>query len=88
MLVQFAVSIWKREELKVDGDPWNGRTLEWATSSPPPEYNFAFTPRIHDLDAWYDMKKRNADASDRVASATSICRVPPAPASSCRASAW
>ncbi len=60
MLVQFAVSIWKREELKVDGDPWNGRTLEWATSSPPPEYNFAFTPRIHDLDAWYDMKKRNA----------------------------
>ncbi|MEP9359680.1 cytochrome o ubiquinol oxidase subunit I [Sphingomonas sp. KR3-1] len=59
MLVQFAVSIWKREELKdVTGDPWGGRTLEWATSSPPPEYNFAFTPVIHDLDAWYDMKAR------------------------------
>ncbi|NWM59984.1 cytochrome o ubiquinol oxidase subunit I, partial [Escherichia coli] len=33
MLVQFAVSIWKREALKdTTGDPWNGRTLDWATS--------------------------------------------------------
>ncbi|MET0238814.1 MAG: cytochrome o ubiquinol oxidase subunit I, partial [Sphingobium sp.] len=53
--------IWKREELRdVDGDPWGGRTLEWATSSPPPDYNFAFTPVIHSLDAWYDMKQRKA----------------------------
>jgi cytochrome o ubiquinol oxidase subunit 1 len=59
MLVQFAVSIWRRKELREEsGDPWDGRTLEWATSSPPPDYNFAFTPVIHDLDAWYDMKKR------------------------------
>jgi cytochrome o ubiquinol oxidase subunit 1 len=58
MLVQFAVSIWKREELKDEtGDPWNGRTLEWSTSSPPPEYNFAFTPIVHDIDAWDDMKR-------------------------------
>ncbi|RYF55140.1 MAG: cytochrome o ubiquinol oxidase subunit I, partial [Comamonadaceae bacterium] len=41
------------------GDPWNGRTLEWATSSPPPNYNFAFTPQVHDGDAWYQMKQRN-----------------------------
>ena len=40
------------------GDPWNGRTLEWSTSSPPPAYNFAITPVVHDLDAWYDMKSR------------------------------
>ena len=40
------------------GDPWNGRTLEWSTSSPPPAYNFAMTPVVHDLDAWYDMKSR------------------------------
>jgi cytochrome o ubiquinol oxidase subunit 1 len=33
------------QELRdVTGDPWGGRTLEWATSSPPPDYNFAFTP--------------------------------------------
>ncbi|MBW6401895.1 cytochrome o ubiquinol oxidase subunit I [Roseomonas sp. HJA6] len=59
MLIQFAVSILHRERLRdVTGDPWDGRTLEWATSSPPPEYNFAFTPVVHDLDAWYDMKRR------------------------------
>ena len=56
-LVQVAVSILKREQLRdVSGDPWNGRTLEWSTSSPPPAYNFAFTPVIHALDAWHDMK--------------------------------
>ena len=59
LLIQFAVSIYRREELRdVTGDPWHGRTLEWSTSSPPPEYNFAFTPVVHDLDAWWDMKKR------------------------------
>ncbi|KQN24015.1 cytochrome o ubiquinol oxidase subunit I [Sphingomonas sp. Leaf34] len=58
-LMQIFVSIRNRERLAdLTGDPWNGRTLEWATSSPPPEYNFAFTPIVHDLDAWYDMKDR------------------------------
>ncbi|MBU2409687.1 MAG: cytochrome o ubiquinol oxidase subunit I, partial [Gammaproteobacteria bacterium] len=58
-LIQIAVSILNRDKLRdVDGDPWGGRTLEWATSSPPPDYNFAFTPVIHDSDAWWDMKKR------------------------------
>jgi cytochrome o ubiquinol oxidase subunit 1 len=58
-LIQIFVSIRNREALADhSGDPWGGRTLEWSTSSPPPEYNFAFTPIIHDLDAWYDMKDR------------------------------
>ena len=58
-LIQLFVSFKRREQLRDrTGDPWGGRTLEWATSSPPPEYNFAFTPRVHDLDAWWDMKKR------------------------------
>jgi cytochrome o ubiquinol oxidase subunit I len=58
-LVQIAVSILNRDKLRdVTGDPWDGRTLEWSTSSPPPNYNFAFTPVIHDLDAWFDMKDR------------------------------
>ena len=58
-LLQIAYSIWKRDELRdLTGDPWDGRTLEWATSSPPPAYNFAFTPVVHDNDAWTDMKKR------------------------------
>ena len=59
MLMQFFVSIRDREKLRdKTGDPWGGRTLEWATSSPPPDYNFAFTPVIHDSDAWWDMKNR------------------------------
>jgi cytochrome o ubiquinol oxidase subunit 1 len=58
LLVQIGYSIWKRKELAdTTGDPWNARTLEWATSSPPPDYNFAFTPVVHDNDAWADMKK-------------------------------
>ncbi|WP_175544887.1 cytochrome o ubiquinol oxidase subunit I [Variovorax sp. OV329] len=60
MLIQFAVSYMRREQLRdTTGDPWNGRTLEWSTSSPPPDYNFAFTPIVHDNDAWYDMKRRH-----------------------------
>ncbi|WP_293775666.1 cytochrome o ubiquinol oxidase subunit I [uncultured Oxalicibacterium sp.] len=58
MLIQFGVSFLKRDKLRdVTGDPWDGRTLEWSTSSPPPDYNFAFTPRVHDTDTWADMKK-------------------------------
>lgn len=57
-LVQLYVSFRRRDQLRdTTGDPWNGRTLEWATSSPPPQYNFAFTPVVHDLDAWWDMKR-------------------------------
>jgi cytochrome o ubiquinol oxidase subunit 1 len=62
-VIQIAVSIINREKLRdTTGDPWNGRTLEWAMPSPPPFYNFAFTPVVHDHDAWYDMKARGARA--------------------------
>jgi cytochrome o ubiquinol oxidase subunit 1 len=61
-LVQLVVSYLRRDSLRdVTGDPWGARTLEWSTSSPPPDYNFAFTPQVHDNDAWADMK-RNAYA--------------------------
>ena len=56
--IQLIVSFRRREALADEtGDPWDGRTLEWSTSSPPPPYNFAFTPRVHDLDAWWQMKQ-------------------------------
>ena len=59
LLIQIGVSIKNREKLRdVTGDPWNGRTLEWSTSSPPPAYNFAFTPVVHERDAFWDMKQR------------------------------
>ena len=58
-LIQFYVTFRNRAALRdLSGDPWNGRTLEWSTSSPPPAYNFAFTPVVHDIDAWEDMKRR------------------------------
>ncbi|MBL7250369.1 cytochrome o ubiquinol oxidase subunit I [Alloalcanivorax sp. C16-2] len=57
-LIQLVVSYRRRDELRDEtGDPWHGRTLEWSTSSPPPYYNFAFTPRVHDMDAWWQMKE-------------------------------
>ena len=57
-VIQLVVSFLRRDQLRVSGDPWDGRTLEWSTSSPPPDYNFAFTPVVHDHDGWYDMKSR------------------------------
>jgi cytochrome o ubiquinol oxidase subunit 1 len=58
-LMQFYVSFRNRAALRdTTGDPWDGRTLEWSTASPPPAYNFAFTPLVHDGDAWADMKRR------------------------------
>lgn len=55
---QIIVSIKEREQnLDVTGDPWNGRTLEWATSSPPPIYNFAVIPTVTDRDAFWEMKQ-------------------------------
>jgi cytochrome o ubiquinol oxidase subunit 1 len=53
------ISFRRRAQLRdLTGDPCDGRTLEWSTSSPPPAYNFAFTPVVHDTDAWWDMKRR------------------------------
>ena len=58
LLIQIAVSYMRREQYRDHtGDIWGGRTLEWSTSSPPPDYNFAFTPKVYELDAWHDMKK-------------------------------
>ncbi len=61
MFMQFFVSIRDRNTDRLrdwSGDPWDGRTLEWSTSSPPPDYNFAFTPIVYDNDAFWDMKSR------------------------------
>ncbi|HET6747136.1 MAG TPA: cytochrome o ubiquinol oxidase subunit I [Candidatus Saccharimonadales bacterium] len=56
-LLQLGYSIWKRNENRVQNDPWNGRTLEWAVSSPPPEYNFATIPEVSERDAYWMMKQ-------------------------------
>ena len=57
-VAQLYVSIRTREQRRdLTGDPWNGRTLEWATSSPPPAYNFAVLPRVETIDAFWHMKR-------------------------------
>jgi cytochrome o ubiquinol oxidase subunit 1 len=58
-MIQLAVSIKQRHSVRdLTGDPWNGRTLEWATASPPAVYNFAKTPVVYDIDAFMDMKEK------------------------------
>ncbi|WP_175776875.1 cytochrome o ubiquinol oxidase subunit I [Burkholderia anthina] len=60
-LLQLVVSIRNRnlpEYRDTTGDPWGGRTLEWATTSPPADYNFAVIPQVRTLDAYADMKAR------------------------------
>jgi cytochrome o ubiquinol oxidase subunit 1 len=59
LFVQLWVSISKRDEKRVTaGDPWDGRGLEWSTSAPPPEYNFAIIPHIDGRDPFYDGKRK------------------------------
>src|SRR5882724_432046 len=58
-IIQIIVSIKQRKENRdLTGDPWNGRTLEWATASPPPFYNFAVIPEVKSRDAFWEMKQQ------------------------------
>ena len=59
-VIQVFVSIRDREQNRdLTGDPWDARTLEWSTSSPPPFYNFALVPDVHGLDEFKSMKDNN-----------------------------
>lgn len=58
-IIQFIVSVKeKKRHLDTTGDPWNGRTLEWSTTSPPPFYNFTKTPTVTSHEEFWEMKKR------------------------------
>jgi cytochrome o ubiquinol oxidase subunit 1 len=61
-IAQLVVSIRQRAKLRDEtGDPWDGRSLEWATSSPPPSFNFAFLPQVSGEDAFWQFKKRASE---------------------------
>jgi cytochrome o ubiquinol oxidase subunit 1 len=77
-LMQFYVSFRTRESRRdLTGDPWNGRTLEWSTSSPPPAYNFAVLPRVETIDAFWQMKRRGLARAEPVYEAIEVPRNSP-----------
>jgi len=65
IVLQLVVSIRNRDQtLDETGDPWNGRTLEWSTVSPPPAWNYAVLPKVTSLDAFWKTKQ-DGDNRDR-----------------------
>jgi len=62
-VAQFVVSIRRRDEFRDEtGDPWDGRSLEWATASPPPAFNFAVLPNVHGEEPYWGIKQRAIEA--------------------------
>jgi cytochrome o ubiquinol oxidase subunit I len=58
-VAQLVVSIRRRDELRDEtGDPWDGRSLEWATASPPPAFNFAVLPNVSGAEPYWEIKQR------------------------------
>ena len=61
-ILQLVYSIRTRDRRRdVTGDPWDGRSLEWSTSSPPPAFNFAIIPDVHGEEAYWHIKERALD---------------------------
>jgi cytochrome o ubiquinol oxidase subunit 1 len=62
-IAQLVVSIRNRTQLRdASGDPWDGRSLEWSTASPPPPFNFAVLPKVTGEEAFWTMKQQARDA--------------------------
>jgi cytochrome o ubiquinol oxidase subunit I len=58
-VTQLVVSIRRRAELRDEtGDPWDGRSLEWSTASPPPVFNFAVMPQVNGTEPYWGIKRR------------------------------
>lgn len=69
--VQFFGLFWSIKNRKKNwdhtgGDPWNGRTLEWSTSSPPPIYNFAIIPTVDQIDPLWAIKRGHAPEPEKI----------------------
>jgi len=67
-VMQLVVSIRRRHELRDEtGDPWNGRSLEWSTASPPPAFNFAVLPNVQGQEPYWTIKRRAIETQQMAA---------------------
>lgn len=73
-IVQVGYSIWKRKELACGPDPWDARTLEWATPTPIPEYNFAVLGAAKQRDSFWEMKQAGGTKHPRQFEAINVPR--------------
>lgn len=65
-ILQLVVSFIQRKKLAdTTGDPWDGRTLEWSTTSPPPFYNFARIPHVAGRDPFWAAKHARVEVKNR-----------------------
>ena len=86
-IVKLYVSIRDRERLRDPiGDPWDGRSLEWATASPPPAFNFAVLPQVDRRTSLIGTRKQRRREREALVPSrttrTSRCRATARPASS------
>jgi cytochrome c oxidase subunit I+III len=62
ILVLFGNLVWSYfRGAEAGPDPWHGPTLEWTTSSPPPEYNFPVAPKVTSAYPNWDERDREED---------------------------
>jgi cytochrome o ubiquinol oxidase subunit I len=72
-VLQLLVSLLQRKENAVGADPWDGRTLEWSTVTPPPFYNYAVIPSVSEKDAFW-AAKHNRKKSQEIYEAIKVPR--------------
>ncbi len=65
-VAQLVASIWRRRKLRDEtGDPWDGRSLEWATTSPPPKFNFPVIPEVYGAEPYWNIKQLAMESERR-----------------------
>jgi cytochrome c oxidase subunit 1 len=64
ILVTLVNVLWSlKNGRKAGNDPWQGNTLEWFTSSPPPPNNFDVVPRVRSVEPMKDIRREVAAAA-------------------------
>jgi len=77
-IAQLWISIARREALRdVTGDPWDGRSLEWSTASPPPAFNYAVLPDVRGEDAYWSIKRAAGEPASPAYEAIEVPRNSP-----------